>query len=275
MGKCLKCGKSGLFLKVDKSGLCKECSLVEERLKKEGIAEAKRFIEKISAAFSDILGNGANLPVSSGSWIDTKDVPFDCVCRLRDDCAFICSEFPRWKEYPFFEEAFLAECCPAPKSRNFYDHPYIPIGPLNGIDSPIKNDFSGKISDVVKRVQSLNTALILYGEYEYKTCRVAGVSFKNDDGVDRQELLKKIRYRGAPYQVDPTIRLEKVQHEGKDAVAVYANENQIGWVSEFDLSAVLPCFDRYKDVDEFSMHGGGSGGKKYGIDIRVRFYKAH
>lgn len=275
MGKCLKCGKSALFLKVDKSGLCKDCSLAEERLKNEGIAEAKRFIEKISVAFSDILDNGAKLPVSSGSWTDTKDVPFNCVHQLRDDCDLICAEFPRWEEYPFFEEAFLAECLPAAKLKNCYEHPYIPIGLLNGVDSPIKNDFTKKISDVVKEVQSLHTALILYGEYEYKTCRVAGVSFENDDGSDRQELLKKIRYRGAPYQVDPTIRLEKAQYDGKDAVAVYANENQIGWISEFDLPAILPRLDRYKDVDKFSMHGGGSCGKKYGIDIQVRFYKEH
>jgi len=275
MGKCLKCGKSGLFLKVDKSGLCKDCSLAEERLKSEGIAEAKRFIEKISAAFSDMLDNGANLPVSSGSWIDTKDVPFGCVHRLRDDCALICSEFPRWKEYPFFVEAFLSECAPDSKIKGYCNHPYIFLGPINENNLPTQDDFEHRISDLLKKVSSLDTALILYGEYEYKTCRVAGVSFKNDDGSDRQELLKKIRYRGAPYQVDPTIRLEKVQHEGKDVVAVYANENQIGWVSEFDLSAVLPCFDRYKDVDEFSIHGGGSGGKKYGIDIRIRFYKTH
>ena len=272
MGRCSMCGKSGLFLKIDKSGLCKDCSLAEERRKNAGITEAKAFIEKISVAFSDILNSGGRLSGYS-SFLDTENVPGDSVDRLLDDCSFIRSEFPRWKEYPFFEEALLSDCIPDPKIRGYFKHPCIPLNLLHSVDSSLDNCLDEKISDLLKNVNTLHTSLYLYGKYEYKTCRVAGVSFRNDDGSYRQELLRKIRYRGAPYQVDPTIRLEKVQYEEKDAVAVYANDNQIGWVSEFDLSSILPRFDRYKDVDEFSMHGGGSGGKKYGIDIRVRFYK--
>lgn len=253
-----------------------EPASVDIELNKEEIASTKEFIDKISNAFADITEHGGRIPTSGpASWIDTENVPYDCVRRLRDDCKLITSELPKWTNYPFFEEVLLSEIEPNPIFKTNYEHPVIPLGLLHKIGSPVKNDLEDKISTLLKKVNTLDTALLLYGEYEYKTCRVAGTSFKNDDGSNRQEILKKIRYKGAPYRTDPDIRLEKVQYDGEDAVAVYANENQIGWIAKSDLSGVLPRFDRYNDVDQFSMHGGGSGGKNYGMDIRIRFYKKH
>lgn len=267
MGKCSKCGKSGLFLKLNESGLCKDCALEVTRAREIGLAAARAFLEPISAAFFDILNNGGRFPASS--WVDTKDVPLACVSRLLDDCSFICSEFPRWAEYPYFEEVFLEECSPHPKISSCYEHPYIKLGLLRKSG----NDFDKLIPDLLKSVRSLSTALVLYGEYEYKTCRIVGVTFDNEDGHNRQEILKKIRYRGAPYRTDPEIRLVKYNHNGDEAVAVYANEEQIGHISQFNLSDVLPRWDRYKDVSHFSIHGDGSRTNKFGMDIEIRFRK--
>lgn len=291
VGKCLMCGKSGLFLRTDGAGLCKECALAatqrkeeeakrlalaETQRKAEEIAATKEFIRRISDAFSDIKKSGGRIPISHcSSWTDTENVPYDSVNRLYDDCKLICDELPRWKEYTFFEEVFLSECEADPMTRAYYKHPFIDLGLIHEIDSPIKNNFDSLTSKLLERITTLETALLLYGKYEYKTCCVAGTTFKNDNGGSRQELLKKIRYRGAPYRTDPDIRLEKTLYDGEDAIAVYADANQIGWIPKSDLSSILPRFDRYKDVDQFSMNGGGSGGKKYGIDIRIRFYKKH
>lgn len=272
MGKCLKCDKRGIFLKLNEAGLCKECALEEAAKHESELAAASEFVKQISAAFSDIAKNGGHLPASgSGSWIDVKDVPLESVHRLREDCSSICSEFPHWADYPLFEEAFLAECTPDPKISSCYVHPYISIGLLRKRG----NDFGKKIPDLIQRVRALESALILYGEYEYKTFRVVGVTFQNEDGRSRQEILKKIRYRGAPYRTDPDIRLVKHDYNGGEAVAVYANEEQIGHISEIDLSFVLPRWGRYKDVDKFSIHGTGDRDNKFGIDIQARFYKEH
>lgn len=276
MGKCVMCGKSGLFLRIDKAGLCKECAFAEAQRKEKEIAVTKEFIGKISDAFADIINSGGRIPTSCvSSCLDTENVPYDCVSRLYDDCKLISSELPKWKEYSFFEEILLSECVPHPVAKTSYVHPFIAFTLLHRADSPVKNDFDMEVSKLLQKINALKTALLLHGKYEYYTCHVAGTTFKNDDGSSRQELLKKIRYRGAPYQSDPDIRLEKVQYDGEDAIAVYANENQIGWIPKVELFLILPRFDRYKDVDQFSMIGGGSGGKKYGIDIRIRFFKEH
>ncbi len=283
--------KVRFFLRIDEAGLCKECAFVEAQRKEDeakalALAEAQRkeqevaatkeFIGKISDAFADIVNNGGRIPTSCfSSWLDTEKVPYDCVNRLYDDCKIISSELPKWKGYSFFEEVLLSECIPDSHVKTLYVHPFIDFELLEGTDSPVKNNFDEKVSKLLQKISALETALLLHGKYEYKTCHVAGTTFTNDDGSSRQELLKKIRYRGAPYRTDPDIRLEKVQYDGEDAIAVYADANQIGWIPKVELFLILPRFDRYKDVDQFSMSGGGSGGKKYGMDIRIRFFKEH
>lgn len=278
MGRCLKCERKGLFLKVNEAGLCKECALEEEQQKaaehEAALAEAREFVSGLSAAFADIVESGGHFPASSyTSWLDTKDVPIGCVGRLRDDCNYICSEFPRWVEYPLFEEALLEKCVPHPRIGGRYEHPYIDLGILEK-GSPGSNDLERKISDKLERVRRLDTALMLYGEYEYTTCRIVGVTFQNENSRKRQEILKDIRYKKAPYRANPDIRLVKYDYNGEDAVAVYANEEQIGHISNLDLSMfVLPRWERYIDVCEFSIHGTGSRDNKFGMDIEIRFRK--
>lgn len=279
MAQCLTCGRKGFFLRVNNAGLCKDCAAeAEQRAAAEreaGLSEARAFVSGISAAFADILKSGAHFPLGvSGSFVDTKDVPGDAVRRLCEECSFICSELPRWEEYPYFEVALLEECNPHPRITGCYEHPFMNFGLLHEIGGPMSNDFSHKISDLLKSVRALKSALILCGEYEYVTCRIVGVTFKNDDGGDRQEILKKIRYRAAPYRSDPDIHLVKYDYKGEEAVAVYANDEQIGSISRLDLSMkILPRWDRYKDIDEFSVHGTGERDNKFGMDIRVRFRK--
>lgn len=271
MGKCVLCGKSGLFLKVDKEGRCKECANAETKKREDGIAAAKAFLAPISAAFSDIFGNGAKLPGLSSTYLDVVDVPRESVSRLREECSFICSELPKWSDFPYFEEAFKSECFSSGGPLRRLEHPSIKIGPISETSSPV--DFSRFFPDLLKKVSSLNFALSRWGEYEFMTIRVAGVTFKNEDGVKRQEILKKIRYHGAPYRTDPDISLKRYEYDGEDAVAVYANEEQIGNLSRLDVSRVLPRWSRFNGVDSFSIHGDGSSSNKFGIDIVLRFYK--
>lgn len=271
MGKCSMCGKSGLFLKVNESGLCGECSLKVSTERERDLKAAREFVSGLSGVFADIEESGGRFPASDPvSWVDTKDVPLACVQRLRDDCSYICDQFPRWVEYPLFEEAFLEECVPDLKIKGCIVHPHISLGLLY----TSRNEFDKKIPELLKKVRRLDFALMRYGKYEYKTFRVVGVTFQNEDGKSRQEILKKIRYKGAPYRTDPDIRLEKYEYEGREAVSVYANEEQIGNISDFDLDRVLPCWERYENVEEFSIHGTGEKTNKFGVDIVVRFRKS-
>jgi len=277
MKKCVHCGRLGLFFPLDGDGLCAKCAEKEKKRKEEAeLSSARNFVRKISDAFEEIEKNGARFPTSViRSWIDTQDVPYDCVQRLREDCQLICDELPKWEEYPRFEDAVLEKAIPDKNIREYYEHPFIPLGVLHEKDWVIPNDFAKKIPELLKKVKALDSTLLLYGKYEYKTYRIVGASFDNDDGSSRQAILGKIKRRAKPFQTKPKIRLEKYLFQGKeDAVAVYADDLCVGHISRSDLStSLLKAWDRFDSIVDFEIIGKSSG--YYGMEIEVRFIKEH
>lgn len=286
MKKCSRCGRLGLFFYIDADGFCEKCAVESKRqqeaeramlLEKEReqqFADAQEFVRKISGAFEDIAKNGAKLPVSAvGSWVDTEKVPFDCVQRLREDCRMICSELPQWEEYLCFEDALLEMSIPDEKIRGCYNHPFIPFGFLNEKGWVVPNDFSKMVPELLKKVKALDGALLLYGEYEYKTYRIVGTSYDNEDGTNRRVILSRIKSKAKPFQDKTEITLVKYKYQDEDAIAVYANGLQVGHISRRDLaSSVLPRWDRYDGVEDYELIGSAG---LYGMDIVVRFEKEH
>lgn len=100
--------------------------------------------------------------------------------------------------------------------------------------------------------------------YEYK---VVGVTFKNDDGTNRQELLSKIKSKVEPFKGFINYSLRVYSYEGQPAVAVLANGIMIGNVPKENAENIA---EHMKYIDKvFVRVFGGEDGKKYGAVVRL------
>lgn len=100
--------------------------------------------------------------------------------------------------------------------------------------------------------------------YEYK---VVGVTFSNDDGTNRQELLRKIKGKETPFKGFINYSLRKYSYEGKTAVAVLANGITIGNVPKENAENIAKHMQYISNV--FVRVFGGEDGKKYGAIVRL------
>lgn len=109
-------------------------------------------------------------------------------------------------------------------------------------------------------------------DYDYSDLfHVVGVTFKNDKR-NRQTILRQIRFRDPPYSKTPTFTLRRYFFQGEYAVAVFANEEQVGNISRDDLPWLLEQWKDYYKVSDYDISGGGQG-RNYGLVIRVCFKK--
>ena len=72
---------------------------------------------------------------------------------------------------------------------------------------------------------------------------VAGVTFKNDDGISRQNILKDLKARGG---YDDDLELEEYEYKGKPAIRVLVDGEQIGNIPRSrvgEVSAVLDSLE--------------------------------
>lgn len=99
--------------------------------------------------------------------------------------------------------------------------------------------------------------------------RVVGVSFTNDDGTSRQEILSGL-------SVGEAMLLKYFEYEGKPAYAVTtALGEQIGNLPQ-DLSSDI--YERYRDnymTAQIDSITGGDDGLKYGCVIDIDIYDEH
>lgn len=56
--------------------------------------------------------------------------------------------------------------------------------------------------------------------------KIRGVTFENEDGTSRQELLAMIKEREPPFDDDLQISLERYEHDGKTAYYVDEDEKE-------------------------------------------------
>ena len=109
-------------------------------------------------------------------------------------------------------------------------------------------------------------------DYDYSYLfHVVGVSF-NNGRRHRQTILRQIRFRDPPYSKSPTFSLRRYLFENNDAIAVFANEEQVGNISKDDLPWLLEQWKDYYKVSEYDISGGGQG-RHYGLTLRVCFKK--
>ncbi len=109
------------------------------------------------------------------------------------------------------------------------------------------------------------------------TFRVAGVTFDNDDGSSRQEILRHLRFRDEPYvdeDAELMVNFVESEYEGQLAIEVWINDYQVGHVPKSKISQVKAAMDSHAwTVDSCSIYGGSrdeSGEKhSYGCEISL------
>lgn len=73
---------------------------------------------------------------------------------------------------------------------------------------------------------------------------VAGVTFKNDDGSERQTILKNF-YDNRGY-TRKNVEFKKYKYKDEDAIAIYAKGQMIGNVPREHISKIIENWDTYK-----------------------------
>ena len=99
---------------------------------------------------------------------------------------------------------------------------------------------------------------------DYVSFKLVGVSFDNDDGVgrNRQDILREIEEEG---DLD-SFSYDTYDYEGKPAVGVYYNGEQIGNIAQTDLKKFLS-----RSVCEISDYEVVSGESRRGIWVGFYF----
>lgn len=105
-----------------------------------------------------------------------------------------------------------------------------------------------------------------YKEIEFK---VAGVTFKNGRKT-RQALIRAIKFHDAPYDKEVNITFDRYDYEGKLAIGVYANGEQLGnvpadLIQEFDQKWT----GRYI-IESYEVLGSGADAP-FGFRVKVLF----
>jgi len=103
--------------------------------------------------------------------------------------------------------------------------------------------------------------------------RVAGVTFDNDDGTNRQNIIADIDHQRPPFQDADNLEVSvlKTSYEGKLAYEVRVNDVQIGFVPSKQVDEVAAAL-QHPDarVSGFSIDGG-SDGYNYGVGIAIKY----
>ena len=260
MKKCAKCGKSGMLLKLDDRGLCKNCAEAVDAAaaaaKQELIDKAKAFIraygERVGAAFATKYFR--------------PNMEKEKIERIIQECDFVLAHIDDWKSYELFNEAFEETL-----QKDSHGWEFSPLYPnhrvftsIGGYVDKLFNDIYVKANETRTKAISAKTKI---GTYT-RAFKVVGVTFKNGRR-SRQTILRQIYFQDPPYKGNFEISLKKQDFEGEEAVAVYAIDEQVGFISREELPWLLEHWAEYREVSEFSVYGGGN--KSYGMEIVVSF----
>lgn len=257
---CSQCGRKGIFLKLNSDAICSDC---EEQNKKSAIAAAEAFITDFASHVKAATTQSVIYPGLGREKIQ---------CQY-DECQHVLNHIDDWESMPYFMAAFektLVKAFP----YSWYN------SPIFGTDiifldrqGHCERDTLIELFDKLKSTtQSLKTKCLITIDkaYDYsKIFRVVGVTFSNGR-QKRQTILRRLRFGDPPYGDSPDITLEQYLFNGLPAIGVYVEGDQVGNISEHDLTWLLAHWEGYTCVSEFDVTGGGPN-FNYGLMIRVGF----
>jgi len=126
-------------------------------------------------------------------------------------------------------------------------------------------------ADAVADVAASAPADDVKPEFLFEKIRVAGVTFDNDDGKSRQLMLRKIKFRDAPYADGLELGVEYYEYNGSPAYKVTVNGDTVGNVPADKVEYVdsLISASKVVGVTYISVYGG-TDGKPFGAEITLK-----
>lgn len=125
-------------------------------------------------------------------------------------------------------------------------------------------------------VSSPGTPAHNQSKYLFAPIKVAGVTFNNDDGTDRQLILRKLHFRDNPFSKYVDVEIKQYEFKGSPAYGVYANDMQIGNIPANLVPFMQENIERIESISHIDVYGGGHKDGKpisYGCKIILRFLK--
>lgn len=242
MAVCKRCGKKGLFLRLDGDGHCEACAskvaqeraqaeLEKRRLANETLRGALKSIQDAQQLCDYIVGSGAF----------TESIQEKAI----DDLA----------------NAMAAVNVTVKKIRS------MDVDKLGPQAQAVAED-AQKIEAELLRVSKEE----LLPGYLRRHYGVVGTSFLNENGSSRQMILRTIANGEEPFAHGVSYAVKQYVYEGEPAFAVYANKTyQIGNISRTDIPDILKICD--KIVFCQAKIYGGNDGKSYGAEITLTYKK--
>lgn len=112
-----------------------------------------------------------------------------------------------------------------------------------------------------------------YG-YEFVNITLSGVTYQNDDGTDRQFLLRRLHFRDTPFDESIELSVKECRFNDEIAFSVLANNLQIGFIPKSQVNYVSDNFNRIVEVTKVKVYGGGHDKQgnviSYGASITLK-----
>lgn len=116
-----------------------------------------------------------------------------------------------------------------------------------------------------------------YTQFDFFKYKLSGVTFKNEDGTDRQSILRKIKFNDPPFDGEFDLELCPYEYNGEPAYAILANGMQIGNIPAKDCHFIHENSDRLDSFGCIDVYGGGrcedGTPKSYGCSVTIKFRK--
>ena len=142
--------------------------------------------------------------------------------------------------------------------RSIKQHPINEEKPTASSTPPLSDKRSVENSNIA--VSTVNSSLPDYDEEcscEFINITLAGVTYPNDDGTDRQLLLRRLHFHDTPFDKSVEISVKECRFNNEVAFSVLANNMQIGFIPKSQISYVNENFDRIIEVSKIKVYGGG------------------
>ena len=237
MKQCIKCGKSGLFLKLDDNLLCKECA---EAIAAAAVAERQAKIDEASAF---IHAYGKHVGAAFATSYFRSNMEKEEIERIIQECDFVLAHSDDWKSYELFRMAFdkmLQKDGSIGGRSPLWPGHWMSIR-QDGYIEKLFDDIRAKANETRSKAVSAKLKIRTYT----RVFKVVGVTFKNGRR-SRQTILRQIHFEDPPYKGNFEITLKKQDFEGEDAIAVYAINEQVGFISREDLPWLLEQWSEYR-----------------------------
>ena len=140
-----------------------------------------------------------------------------------------------------------------------------------------KENDAAKIARAEATARDLEQRRSVSPDFELKTFKVVGVTFKNADRKSRQTILRRIRFNDEPFDSVVDVTIERGEYDGMPAFHVFANGLQVGNISRDDIPYFLNRWSCFNGVYNATVIGGGTDSNgnsiNYGMTITCAFKK--